>query len=112
MTSRCALLAPFLLTALCSGAVDASTGSAVSYYQHLRTASFGSGIGATGIYPADVDNDGVPELVLSGQVELPRATFWSIASFNAQSGGYEIRWQSPRYLADSGARASRQARAA
>lgn len=109
MTSRCAFIAPLLLAALYVQATDAgsaslqSSGSSISYHQHSRTASFGSLIGATGIWPVDVDSDGVQELVLSGEFDFSRASFWSIADFNAQTGAYEIRWQSPRSLPDGSA---------
>jgi hypothetical protein len=67
-------------------------GEAPSYAELWRTASLGSGIGDTGIWPADVDNDGDEDLVLSGDNR-----FWSIVSFNATSGAYDIAWQSSAY---------------
>jgi len=59
-----------------------------------RTASFGTGIGQTGIWPVDADHDGRPDFVIGGGRGSALNSTWSIVSFNATARRYEIAWQS------------------
>lgn len=74
-----------------------STGVSPSYQVAWRTASFGTGIGATGIWPVDTDNDGDQEMVLGGGQQFGGNSYWSIVGFNAATHVYEILWQSLPY---------------
>ena len=56
---------------------------------------WGSGIGGTGIWPVDVDNDGTLEFVLGGGAGFSANEFWSIAGYDSASHGYQLLWQSP-----------------
>lgn len=71
-----------------------STGTSPSYQVQWRTSSFGTGIGATGIWPVDADHDGDLDFVLGGGRHFGGNAVWSVVSFNARTAGYEIAWQS------------------
>jgi hypothetical protein len=59
-----------------------------------RTTSFGTGIGKTGIWPVDADHDGDLDFVLGGGSAFSSNATWSIVSYDADAGRYEIVWQS------------------
>lgn len=61
------------------------------YDEVWRTKALGHGIGARGIWSADLDSDGDNDFVVDGD-----NAYWSIVSHDG-AGGYEITWQSPRY---------------
>lgn len=72
-----------------------ATGISPSYLAQWRTTSFGSGIGATGFYPVDADSDGDLDIVLGGSSSVYGGnSVWSVLSFNAGNGQYEIAYQS------------------
>jgi hypothetical protein len=73
------------------------TGISPSYDEIWRTSAFGSGIGATGIWPLDANSDGKLEMVLGGGLNFGGNTFWSIVGYNPDTQQYEIIWQSPAY---------------
>lgn len=66
--------------------------SSPDYAEVWRTAALGAGIGSTGIWSADMDNDGDDDLVVSSN-----NVYWTIVSFDDASGEYEIAWQSVPY---------------
>ncbi|MFC4308596.1 Ig-like domain-containing protein [Steroidobacter flavus] len=59
-----------------------------------RTTTFGTGIGATGIWPVDADHDGDLDFVLGGGFAFSQNATWSIVSYDAAAHRYEIAWQS------------------
>lgn len=113
-----ALLAPSTLAASSSSTTQESvtstsikktnarmqkTGVSPSYDVVWRTSAFGSGIGATGIWPMDTDADGDLEFVLGGGAGFGGNAYWSIVEYDAQAQSYNIAWQSsPYYTPNSG----------
>jgi hypothetical protein len=71
------------------------TGTSPSYNEVWHTTSWGSGIGVTGIWPVDADNDGKLEFVLGGGTGFGGGTHWSIVGYNSTTKNYDILWQSP-----------------
>jgi len=69
--------------------------SGPNYVEQWRLVTWGSGIGGTGIWPVDVNNDGSLEFVLGGGTGFSGNQFWSIVGYDSASHGYQILWQSP-----------------
>jgi hypothetical protein len=84
-----------------------STGTSPSYQEQWRVLAFGSGIGATGFWPMDTDNDGDLEIILGGGSGFGANAAWSIVSFDSATREFEIVWQSPAYAWPSGISALR-----
>ena len=65
-----------------------------SYEEQWRVLTWGSGIGSTGIWPVDVDNNGDTEFVLGGGAGFSANLFWSIAHYDSKHQRYDLLWQS------------------
>jgi hypothetical protein len=63
--------------------------------ENWRVGVFGSGIGASGIITADIDNDGVVEIVAAGSTStFGSGNFWYILEKSSTSQGYTRQWTS------------------
>jgi uncharacterized repeat protein (TIGR01451 family) len=65
--------------------------------QTWRHGIWGSGIGASGMIPQDLDNDGSLELILTGGWLYTRNYFWYIVSYLPAEQRYEQIWMSRMY---------------
>lgn len=56
---------------------------------------YGSGIGATGIITADIDNDGLTEIIAGGSTStFGSSNFWYILEYSPTSQKYDRQWTS------------------
>jgi hypothetical protein len=62
-----------------------------------RTGIWGTGIGVSGIIPADLDSNGSLELIMGGGSQFFGNYFWYITSYLPDSGRYEQIWMSRTY---------------
>ncbi len=63
-----------------------------------RMAILGSGIGKSGIITADIDQDGVPEIIADGSTStFGSGNFWSVFKYSSASSGYSSHWTSNLY---------------
>jgi uncharacterized repeat protein (TIGR01451 family) len=80
------------------GVLDANGAQAGSFLAETwRTGIWGTGIGVSGIVPADLDGNGSLELILGGGSQFFGNYFWYIASYLPGSGRYEQIWMSRTY---------------
>ena len=75
-------------------AMQAAVAHPPSYEEQWRVLTWGSGIGSTGIWPVDVDNNGDTEFVLGGGAGFSANLFWSIAHYDSKHQRYDLLWQS------------------
>jgi len=58
------------------------------------TATYGNGIGLTGIEHADLDGDGLEEVVIGSARHSGRNTIWAVQQYDRRRQRYDLRWQS------------------
>ncbi|HYB99831.1 MAG TPA: VCBS repeat-containing protein [Candidatus Limnocylindrales bacterium] len=87
-------------TLIAASALDpaAASGAAMRFVPRFVEAPYGEGAGRSGMQHADLNGDGLEELVFGDNgYGAPANEFWSVQYYDRRAQRYDLHWQSPFY---------------